>query len=214
MNLELLWLHHWLIFELDRNAWIACSHILDIPITSRRPIHHLHCSASAQIISELGRMAWIFCIHILQVDIPIIAHSRGTNHHLHGSPSSQISSLFISLIKSLILAGMLQYLAVTSSTFQLLLIINATLATWGPSPSNAHSPRAMHCRLGLALLVSRPLIIPVWASHLCNSTTASRAKLTRRSWIPQHACASTQSWCHALAVTCKGAAKQQLINLM
>ncbi len=46
---------------------------------------------------------------------------------------------------------------VTSLTFQLLLIINAT--TWIPSPLNAHSPRAMHHWLGLALLVSRLLII-------------------------------------------------------
>jgi hypothetical protein len=70
-------------------------------------------------------------------------------------PHPRTALCFISLLKSLILAGMLQYLAVTSSTFKLLLIINAT--TRSPSPLNTHSPRAMHHRLGLALLVSRPL---------------------------------------------------------
>ncbi len=86
MDLELAWLHHWLIFELGRSAWIICSHILDIPITSRRPNHHLHCSASAQIsslfylsdwFSELHRIAWIFCFHIL--DIPNTAPSARLN---------------------------------------------------------------------------------------------------------------------------------------
>ncbi len=111
---------------------------------------------------------------------------------------------FIFLIKSLNLAGMLQYLVITSLTFQLLLIINAT--TWTPGPSNAHSPRAMH-RAGAAGEQAAD-------HHLGNLMTASRAKLTRRSCIPQQASASAQSWCCALAGTGKGAAKQQLINLM
>ncbi len=49
---------------------------------------------------------------------------------------------------------------------------------------------------------------------LGNLTTASSAKLTRSNCIPQHASASAQLWCCALAGTGKGAAKQHLINLM
>jgi hypothetical protein len=119
---------------------------------------------------------------------------------------------FISLIKSLNLAGLLQYLVITSLTFkfqlELLLIINTT--TWNPSPSNAHSPRAMHHWLELVLLAG------YWSSSQ-NLTTESRAKLTRHSCIPQQASASAQSlsWCSALAGTGKGPAKQpQFINLM
>ncbi len=161
MNLELLWLHHWLIFDLGRSAWIICSHILNTPITSGRPNHHLHCSASTR---------WALC--------------------------------FISLIKSLNLAGLLQYLVVTSLTFQLLLTINAT--NWSQSRD------ASLARAGAPGEQATD-------HHLSNLTTASLAKLTRRSCIPQaSASASAQSWCRALAGTGKpeGAAKQQLINLM
>ncbi len=74
MNLELLsrWPHHWLIFELGRNAWIICSHILNTPITS-------WCTAQLQSRSAL---------------------------------------CFISPIKSLNLAGLLEYFALISLTFQ------------------------------------------------------------------------------------------------
>ncbi len=80
MNLELLWFHHWLIFKLGRNAWIICSHILDIPITSR-------CTAQ--------------------------------------QPRSALC--FISLNKSLNLAGLLEYFAFISLRFQSLLIVEVPI---------------------------------------------------------------------------------------
>jgi hypothetical protein len=105
---------------------------------------------------------------------------------------------FISLIQYLNFAGLLQYFAVISSTFQLLLIINAP--TWSPSPSNTHSLSTIHCLLLLVLLVSRPLIM----------MAASQAKLPPTSKSPRK-----PSPPRALAG--KGADKQpeqQLITIM
>jgi hypothetical protein len=86
--------------------------------------------------------------------------------------------LFFSLIKSLNLAGSLQYLVVTSLTFQLL-IINATTLTPSCNASLARAGAAGE---------------QATYHHLGNDlTTASRAKLTRRSCIPQQASAGASA---------------------
>ena len=51
----------------------------------------------------------MFRSHILNLSI--------TNHHLHCLISGQISSLFISLIKSLNFAGLLEYFVIISLIF-------------------------------------------------------------------------------------------------
>ena len=130
--------------------------LLEVPITS--------CTAQPQSRSAFCFISLIKFLNLAGV-LELFSVTSSTFQSLLQVPittrTAQIhprSALcFISLIKSLNLAGLLQYLVVTSLTFQLLLIINAT--TWTPSPSNAHSPRAMHHWLGLALLVSRLLII-------------------------------------------------------
>ena len=179
--------------------------LLEVPITS--------CTAQPQSRSAFCFISLIKFLNLAGV-LELFSVTSSTFQSLLQVPittrTAQIhprSALcFISLIKSLNLAGLLQYLVITSLTFQLLLIINAT--TWTPSPSNAHSPRAMHHWLGLVLLAG------YWSSSQ-NLTTESRSKLTRRSCIPQQASASAQSCqcCSALAGTGKGPAKQ-LINLM
>jgi hypothetical protein len=90
-----------------------------------------------------------------------------------------------------------QYLRVTSCTFLLLLINNAT--TWSPSPSNAHSPRAVHCWLMLVLLNQC-----WWAGHW------SSCRLVRRSWPAAAAFPASQCQCRgvhwqALARVCQAA---------
>ncbi len=107
MNLELSWLHHWLIFKLGRNAWIICSHILDIPITSRctaqlQPRSAL-CFISLNNSLNLARLLEYFAFislrfqSLLIVEVPITICTA----QLHRRPALCI----ISLIKSLNLAG-------------------------------------------------------------------------------------------------------------
>ena len=160
---------------------------------------------------------------------------------------------FISLIKFLNLAGLFEYFAFISSTFQILFIVEvpitictAQLHPLGPDQLFVlflwlnlwtcfnvwwlHPWHSNYCSSSLPQLEPQVLQPPtrhvqcitgsgwrcLWAGYWSSSqklTTESRAKLTRRSCIPQQASASAQSRCHALAGTGKGPAKQ-LIKLM
>jgi hypothetical protein len=104
--------------------------------------------------------------------------TRRPNRHLHFSTSGQISSLFLSISDEISQAEL----------GRIAWILNSP----SPSSSHAHLPRALHRRLVLVLLVSRPLIM----------VAASWVKLTRNSWIPQqvarsHAQACRQGCCQA-----------------
>ena len=139
------------------NAWIICWHPRHFNhhiSTSQPPSALLSFSPDQFFVLSLWLNIWTWqdCLHILdsflRLDIPITAHSQlsqGPNHHLHVSTSSQISSLFYLSDEISETGRMLQYFAVTSSTFQLLFImINAI--SWSSSPTNAHSssPRTVH----------------------------------------------------------------------
>ncbi len=148
---ELLWLLHWLIYEIGRIDCICLqsrhrhsNHYFKVAITI--------CTASFPssslficLIKSLNLAGFIqyFVVifskfkfqSLLIGEVPTIICTA----QLH--PKSVLC--FISVIQYLNFAGLLQYFAVISSTLQLLLIINAP--TWSPSPSNAHSLSALHC---------------------------------------------------------------------
>ncbi len=184
------------MYDIGRIAWIICSHILSILITAHdwHPNHHMHLSTSGQI-------RFVFISHLLK-----LWASQDCLNHLQSYPQHSSHCLwlksqspyalfnfspyqffcFISLIKFLSLAGLLEYFV---------LIINRQ--TWSPSPSHSTLQHTPHSRLGLVLLVSRQLIM----------MAAGLVKLTCSSWIPQQA-ASTSTSAHWQECS-KGAAKQQ-----
>ena len=179
MNVEeLLWFHHWLIFQLGRIAWIICRHIFNIPITA----HGWRCSTWGQISSfvlYLWLNIWTLQDHCLNISSKqsyprYSSHcswskTQRPNHHLHFSTSGQISSLFLSISDE------------NSELGRIAWILNSP----SPSSSHAHSPCALHHGLVLVLLVSRPLIM----------VAASWGKLTSISWIPQQVARASAQAC-------------------
>jgi hypothetical protein len=187
MNLKkLLWFHHWLIFILagllELFAFTFSTFISQLMVNV--PITIWHCSTSGQISSFvlslwLNLWTWLDFLTILQ------SHpEHWTGSHCSWSTSQSPPALLNFRPDQLFVSSLWLNLWTWQDSMNILqFIIGAP--TWNPSPSHAHSQRALHRWLGLGLLVSRQLIM----------MAASRVKLTSRSWILQQAARTRAQAC-------------------